>query len=217
MNEEIKKTHCYKRSKRPRTGEQAIVMFMLFCILFTFLPFMVNDKVAFFIIGIFAVTIIFLIIKGISNYKKLPIEIRREYWEGKIFPILEKTENLKELIIILNKKGNEKIRLSSDGVWFTKNALLSYHRKLPNHLFANPLSSEKDKTNDTEIYHIKWYYIKEWQVCTDNEGPDYYRLKLRENIDVDLYRSYDPLNEADILDFVRSTGQVPVRIFCDIN
>lgn len=65
---------------------------------------------------------------------------------------------------------------------------------------------------------VPWYDIKEWEVCTDSDGPDYYRLPLRGKGHF-LIRRFTPVEgtETDLLDAVRSVGKLSIRMLCDIS
>lgn len=64
---------------------------------------------------------------------------------------------------------------------------------------------------------MAWEEIVEWQVCDDSDGPPFYRLIETSGGFVAIGRPSDAATEQNILDFVRSVGGRPVRLFCDIS
>lgn len=62
-----------------------------------------------------------------------------------------------------------------------------------------------------------WADVAEWQVHDDSDGPNYYGVKLNDGSQIHLRRPFDPSEEVRVLDYVRTVGCRPVRLFCDID
>lgn len=67
-------------------------------------------------------------------------------------------------------------------------------------------------------YFVPWSDLSEWEVHTDSDGPNFYRLILRTKGHI-LIRRFHPAEgcEADLLDAVRHVGKLPIRLLCDLD
>ncbi len=207
----------YQRAPIPKPARPSVSVIAICWMTFIFSPFIgfyINGKVdgsnwtPALIIASAALSIIFInTIKASINYKKLPLELRDEYKYGKLLPILPKPENCEPKLIPFNKNGTKKICLTNDGIDFTINI---------RQRTSITLAFEYSKLDNAESSHIPWHYLKEWQVYDDSDRCNYYKLILKTQEYIEILRPTDKATEISLLDYVRSVGQVPVRIFCDI-
>lgn len=149
-----------------------------------------------------------LTIKRWFAIRRLPREIAEEWRYGRVIPP-DGAPVLSPPVRFSCQDGFILIR--TDGVIVSRGALLGF-RGVPD---------AGAKTLITEIIgecFVTWSDIREWEVCTDSDGPDYYRLPLQGGGHV-LVRRFVPHEgrESNLLDAIRAVGKRPVRMFCDLD
>lgn len=207
----------YRRTPIPphaRARNGLKFLFWMGIIFSPFVAFTVNGKVddtdwtpALLVAGPALTGIIVLTLMQGRNWRALPQELRDEYSKGRLFAPLPAPAAPPELSVAVNKSGSKTLRLSHQGVHFTRAEMLR----------AGPLKRAMFYSSVELPFHdLAWQEIAEWQVQDDSESPDYYYLVLKDGGYVMLERPLNPAEETAILDYVRSTGQLAVRLFSDV-
>lgn len=162
--------------------------------------------------------IVFLRRRAARNYQQLPSQTRTEYDHGRLMPSLLHGD--RDIGNVEFGPPGEKVPLvglTPQGVWFAPAAIAGS---------SGPKSREISDINFMShfaggvrmpTHALKWDEIVEWEVWYDGDGPDYYLLTLRDKGYIKLQRPGDPEKEVQILDYVRTIGGRPVRLFCDID
>ncbi len=102
------------------------------------------------------------------------------------------------------------LELSPEGLVLSRSGLLSI-QGVPDALGRLWISEQAG-----ELF-VAWKEVAEWVIDTDSDGPDYYLLNLRPRGTIKVRRFQpDTASECDLLDAVRSAGNVPVRLRCDV-
>lgn len=140
--------------------------------------------------------------------RRLPHEIAEEWRTGRMIP----PDGAPAIAAPVEfTKNTDSITLRADGILLSKSALLGF-RSMPD-------GGAKMWISQTigECF-VPWADLREWEVCDDSEGPNYYRLPLKTKGHV-LIRRFAAVegSEAQLLDAVRSIGKLPVRMLCDID
>lgn len=147
--------------------------------------------------------------------KKCPPEAWLQRKEGKCFPALER-EAEKDVgdLLFYGKKGERAaVLLKADGVHISAAVHAGSSWKIAKeNLSAHYISGFKGYEVDY-VMHIRWDELAEWQVRSDSDGPNTFRLVYQNGLHTDILRPYADGIEPLILDWVRSGGQCPVRLF----
>jgi hypothetical protein len=141
-------------------------------------------------------------------WRRLPPHIAEEWTSGKIVPAAGAPAIAPPVRF---SNGKNWIETLIEGLAFSRSCLLSMQ--------GVPKATAKlwVADNTGEVF-IPWGDIVEWCVDTDSDGPDYYRLRLRSGGVIRVRRfPPDHASECDVLDAVRSVGQIPVRLRCDVD
>lgn len=141
-------------------------------------------------------------------WRRLPWHITEEWTSGKIVPA-----EGGPAIVPPRRFSNEKywIETISQGLALSRSCLLSMQG-------VSATSAKSWIADNTGEMFIPWDDIAEWSVDTDSDGPDYYLLRLRSG-GMTRVRRFPPdhATECDLLDAVRSVGQLPIRLRCDVD
>lgn len=151
-----------------------------------------------------------LIILSLCHWRafhQLPPELAKEWRTGRLVAADGGPEI--DAPIDFSQKENL-IAMRADGVIISRGALLGL-RGAPDAVAKTWISQTVGDC------FVPWREIKEWEVCSDSDGPDYYRLPLQ-GIGHILVRRFSPKEskESNLLDAVRSVGRLPVRMLCDL-
>lgn len=143
-----------------------------------------------------------------NAWRRLPSHIVEEWKSGKIVPV-EGAPTIVPPVRFSNKKNW--IETISEGVVLSRSCLLSMQG-------VSDVLAKLWVADNTEQMFIPWGDITEWGVDADSDGPDYYLLQLRCG-GMARVRRFPPdyATECDLLDAVRSVGQVPVKLRCDVD
>lgn len=218
-------THHYQRMAIPREARVpvALVIPLWFAIVFSpFVAFWVNGKVddsdwtPAIVTAVVALSAIMALnLRAAANYRALPASLRDQYAHGKLLGPLSRAALRKPRDFACGAAGGS-LHAGADGVSFTAAAWIgsdSAHRSQRVRLLWK-LMREGRYTIDPEF--IPWREIAAWEVHDDSESADYYRLTLTGGGYRKLRRPASARDEIDLLDTVRSVGQVGMRLFCDI-
>jgi hypothetical protein len=146
--------------------------------------------------------------------QKIPKEILEQSRYGKLFPALPKRDgHLDTFLYESKKRGNAQVTLDHTGVWVSAAALQRASWKITKELL--PIMTANQYAPVEYIHHVAWNELVEWQVSSDSDGPDYYTLCYQDQKFITLSRPYGRSVEPALLDYVRSVGQCPVRLFCN--
>ena len=141
-------------------------------------------------------------------WRRLPPHIAEEWTSGKIV-LAEGAPAIVPPVRFSKEKSW--IETLSEGVVFSRSCLLSMQG-------VSDASAKLWVADNTGEVFIPWGDITEWIVDTDSDGPDYYLLRLRSGGLTRVCRfPPDHATECDLLNAVRSVGQVPVRLRCDVD
>ncbi|MEW6514382.1 MAG: hypothetical protein AB1443_10295 [Pseudomonadota bacterium] len=140
--------------------------------------------------------------------RRLPPELAEEWRKGRFIsaagaPIVDTPARFSH--------QNDSIEIQPEGMVVSRSTLLGL-RGVEN-------STEKMWIAQTVgDYFMPWSDLSEWEVHTDSDGPNFYRLNLRTKGHV-LIRRFRPVEgcEADLLDAVRHVGKLPIRLLCDLD
>lgn len=107
--------------------------------------------------------------------------------------------------------GKNWIELRSDGVLVSRHALLA----LPGVAEA---MGRLWMAGEIGEFFIEWAALGEWSVCDESDGPDTYRVSVRDGGRLHLRRFRgEAAGEVALLDAVRSIGGLPVRVLADVD
>lgn len=140
--------------------------------------------------------------------RRLPHEIAVEWQTGRVIP----PDGAPAITAPVEfTKNADSIALRVDGILLSKRALLGF-RHMPDGGAQMRISQTIGE------FFVPWADLREWEVCDDSDGPNYYRLPLRTTGCV-LVRRFAAVegSEAQLLDAVRAIGKLPVRMLCDID
>jgi hypothetical protein len=213
----------YSRTPLPKDAHAPVLPVALLWMAIIFSPFVaftVNGRVddsnwmpALVTAGVAFAFLALLHVRAASNYLALPVAVRAEYRHGKVFPVIRRHQARPDREFELGLK-TARIAFAKDGIRVTTAAWLrsDYKRALE---LARKVWAHGADTNAMRVF-VPWSDIQEWEVHTNSDGPDYYRLRCTGGGHVNLRRPAKPADEIELLDSVRSTGQIPVRLFCDV-
>lgn len=156
-------------------------------------------------------------VRAARSYRQLPPAVLAEYASGRVVPPLENVGGEKSTIEFGPRGPQTPLAgLTPNGIWFAPDAICgaSWGRRLK--LGDIDIKAGVAGARDLPTHAFEWDELFEWQVRDDTDGPDYYRLVLRDGDHVDLKRPIDPDGEPEILDYVRAVGGRPVRLLCDV-
>ncbi|NOT40902.1 MAG: hypothetical protein HOP13_10450 [Alphaproteobacteria bacterium] len=215
-------TQHYGRTPLPkdvRAPMWAIAPLWMAIIFSPFVAFWVNGRVddsnwmpAYVTAGVSLLVLAVLHIRATANYLQLPVAVRAEYSLGKVYPALRQPHARKDRGFELGAKGAH-LRVAKDGIRVTSAAWLraDFKRALEH---ARKVRAHGIDTAATQVF-IPWGDIQEWEVHDDSDAPNY-RLRFAKGAYLNLKRPTAPGDEVELLDSVRTTGQIAVRIFCDV-
>lgn len=212
-------TESYCRSPLPPSVKMPVVPVAFFWAAIALSPvvaFAVNGRVegsdwtpAFATAGLALTGFLILALRARINWLNLPPSLRAEYEKGKLYPPLAKNEanGMHEYPV---GPDHAHLVLDESGVTYTFAAFIraSYGLAKERALMETLAGSHAPARS------VAWTAIQEWQVHADRDGPDYYCLKLADGEHICLRRTIK--SEPGLLDYVRGTGQIPVRLFCDV-
>lgn len=141
-------------------------------------------------------------------WRRLPLDIAEEWTSGKLVP----AEGARAIVPPVRfSNENNWIETLSGGVALSRTCLLSMQG------VSEAMAKLWVADNTGEMF-IPWDEVAEWGVDTDSDGPDYYLLQLRSGGTTKVRRfPPDHATECDLLNAVRSVGQVPIRLRCDVD
>lgn len=146
------------------------------------------------------------------DWRKLPKEVRKQPNRGKLFPPLAIPEaRAGELTYHVAKNNKGEVLLSEKGVAISQKALHQASWGLMKEVAAG--LSAAQATPVDYIHQVEWSALAEWQVKDNSDGLDYYTLCYRDKRSISILRPFDRALEPRVLDYVRSVGQCPVRLF----
>lgn len=215
----MSQTAYYGRTPLPASVKVPAVFSIVLWMAVIFSPFVafaVNGKVddsnwmpAYVTAGTSLLLLVVLHGKAAANFFNLPAKHRDEYLHGKLFEALRKSASRAARDIELSRK-NAIVQIAEDGVRVSLNAIMQSD-------FKRAIKLIKDRRRkDPPLEALAWRDIKKWEVFTDSEGPDYYRLTLADGGFITFCRPAKPHDEYELLDAVRSLGQTAVRLHCDV-
>lgn len=165
-------------------------------------------------IALFALVVLHL--RARANYANLPAWHRDEYAHGKLFAATAGNGTRAHPREFVLAAPHANLRLSNEGISFPPAAWLGADATRRAGAVRMLTRAWRDGCMNVADQAIAWRDIAEWQVHDESEAADYYRLSLKDGGNVRLRRPPKPRDEHELLDAVRSLGQVPVRLFCDI-
>ncbi|MFM9863777.1 MAG: hypothetical protein ACKVRO_09230 [Micropepsaceae bacterium] len=216
-------TQFYGRTPLPsdvRAPVWAIAPLWMAVIFSPFVAFWVNGKVddsnwmpAFVTAGVSLLIIAVLHIRATANYLQLPVTVRAEHRHGKVYPALRQPMPRVYRAFELGAK-DARLRIAKDGIHVTSAAWLraDFKRALDH---MRKVQARGMNPDAVEAF-VPWRDIQEWAVQDDSDGPNYYSLRFAKGGYLNLRRPSAPGDEYELLDAVRSAGQIAVRIFCDV-
>lgn len=142
------------------------------------------------------------------TWRNLPAHVVEEWRYGRIFM----PEGAPSIISPQHfSNGKDWLVMQEQGLTFSRHALLRMTG-------MDQLIQKTWVVEQLGEYYLPWQEISEWSVNTDSDAPDYYRLVLSSGGAIDLRRFVPHTKtESDVLDAVRSIGQIPVRLRCDLD
>lgn len=141
-----------------------------------------------------------------GGWRALPPALREEWTRGRLVPAQGGPAVLPPVRFT---QGDRWIEMRGDGVVASRTSLLGLHG-VPRLLEASWVADQAGQL------FVPWAEVVEWAVETDSDGPEFYRLVLRQG-DVRLRRlSPAQGSECGVLDAVRAVGRRPVRLRCDV-
>ncbi|MFT4240853.1 MAG: hypothetical protein QM569_01105 [Acidovorax sp.] len=206
----------YRRPPLPATARSSVGWFALCWFLLIFSPFVgfaLHGKVderglemglAFALIPLAGLTA--LAARRWRNWRAVPPALRAQWDAGWVVP----AEGAPAVAAPVRfTQGKRWIEMRPDGVVFARNSLLGM-QGVPRLIEATWVAEQAGQ------WFVPWADITEWVVETDSDGPDNYRLLLRQG-QMRLQRlTPDAGHECDVLDAVRAVGRCPVRLRCDV-
>ena len=140
------------------------------------------------------------------GWRALPPALREEWTRGRLVPAQGGPAVLPPVRFT---QGDRWIEMRGDGVVASRTSLLGL-QGVPRLLEASWVADQAGQL------FVPWAEVVEWAVETDSDGPEFYRLVLRQG-DVRLRRlSPAQGSECGVLDAVRAVGRRPVRLRCDV-
>lgn len=144
------------------------------------------------------------------SWRQLPSHIAEEQKLGRVFPA-EGAPMVVSPVRFSSKNKKDWIEMRPEGMTLSRHALLRMHG-VPDFMAKVWVAEQLGEQ------FVAWSDIVEWVVDTDSDGPNYYLLKLRPKGMLTVRRfEPDTATECDLLDAVRSVGEVPVRLRCDLD
>lgn len=141
-----------------------------------------------------------------GGWRALPPALREEWTRGRLVPAQGGPAVLPPVRFT---QGDRWIEMRGDGVVASRTSLLGL-QGVPRLLEASWVADQAGQL------FVPWAEVVEWAVETDSDGPEFYRLVLRQG-DVRLRRlSPTQGSECGVLDAVRAVGRRPVRLRCDV-
>jgi hypothetical protein len=140
-------------------------------------------------------------------WRRLPTRLAEEWTAGKIVP----AEGAPSVLLPVQFSDlKNRVEIWPDGVVLSRATILAI-------LGFPGAASQKWISEQVGELFVPWKDIAEWVVETDSDAPDYYELKLhpRGKIRVQRFKPFAG-NECDLLDAVRSAGNLPIRLRCDV-
>lgn len=180
-----------------------------------FLGFAIHGKVAEpgLVIGLAIATIplaglAFLAVSNWLAIRSLPRDLADEWRTGRVIPPIG-APAVAAPARFSNKK--ELIEIREDGLLLSSASLLG----------LRGISDAMGKiwvSRAVGEFFVPWSDLKEWEVHTDSDAPDFYRLQLKTKGHIVVGR-FQPVegHESTLLDAVRSIGGLPVRMQCDLD
>ena len=159
----------------------------------------------------------FIRIRTSRRYAELPAAIQSEYHHGRVMPPFQgragETSPLE-----FGPRGREQslAGLTLKGIWFAPEAICGASWGQRRKMAVVNIKAGLAGGAELPAHAFDWSEVVEWQVRNDTDGPDYYRIVLRDGAHVDLKRPRNPAEEPPILDYVRAVGSRPVRLLCDV-
>lgn len=147
--------------------------------------------------------------------QKLPKEVREQARLGKVLPPFHATEtSLNEIRYCAARNNTGEVLLNESGVWISQKAFLQASFGLAKEV-ASAISAAQATPVDY-IHQVEWGAIDEWHVKDAwSDTPPHYELVYRNRQHVSVLRPLDRSVEPQLLDYVRSAGQCPVRLFAN--
>jgi len=140
------------------------------------------------------------------GWRALPPALREEWTWGRLVPAQGGPAVLPPVRFM---QGDRWIEMRGDGVVVSRTSLLGL-QGVPRLLEATWVADQAGQL------FVPWAEVVEWAVEADSDGPDFYRLVLRQG-HVRLRRlSPAQGSECGVLDAVRAVGRRPVRLRCDV-
>lgn len=151
-----------------------------------------------------------LAIKHWWAWRNLPSELIDERTNGRVVPA-EGAPAIAVPAFFADQKRNCAIELHAEGVIVSRGALLGFRGMADS-------AARNSVTQAAGGFFVPWADIKEWQVRTDSDGPNTYRLPMHVKGHADI-RRFTPIqgSERGLLDAVRSIGHLDVRMLCDLD
>lgn len=195
-----------------------------FAIIFSpFVAFAANGKVddanwtpAVITAGLALFALVVLHVRARSNYANLPAWHRDEYAQGKLFAAAARNGARVPMREYKLATTHGVLRLSDEGIAFSPAAWLGADAARRAEAVRMLTRAVREGRIDVPERTIAWRDIAEWQVHDESDSADYYRLHLKDGGHIRLHRPPKTRDEYELLDAVRSVGQIPVRLFCDI-
>lgn len=139
-------------------------------------------------------------------WRQLPPQVRAEWQTGKVVQPAALVQLDKPLRVVEAGRWYE---VSNQGLLFSRNSLLRIQ--------ASEMLARSWVIEQAGQYFIPWNEIVECVVNEDSDGPDEYRLVLRQEGSFSVRRMRLPdLTECGLLDLVRNVGRVPIRLRTDV-
>ena len=217
----------YKRTPVPKSAHSpvlAIIALWMGLIFSPFIGFAINGRVdgtnwtpAVMIASCCLAGLLFLHLRAALAFRGLSQEIRSQYRDGRLMlPLLGVGPAQEPLEFAVGNAAKPMVGLTQQGVWFGLAATAGSSWHLARKLVAIQMMTQSDNDDQLSSYFVGWNDVAEWHVCHDSDGPNYYRLIMRDGGYSRLKRPANPEQERRILDYVRTVGGRPVRLFCDI-
>lgn len=143
------------------------------------------------------------------GWRALPPTLRAEWNQGRLVPAAGAPVVQAPIRFAQRDRRDRWIEMRRDGLVFSRNGLLGL-QGVPGWL---EVAWAADRAGQL---FVPWAELAQWVVEADSDGPDYYRLMLRQG-ELRLRRLCPaPGSECDVLDAVRAVGCRPVRLLCDV-
>lgn len=145
----------------------------------------------------------------------IPPEIRAQAYQGVEFPPLPERLDAASLVY-WGRKAKGPVQLRAEGVDISQVALIRASWKITMEQLPVAAISRYQGFELDYVLHLPWSDIAEWSVKEGDESPNYYELRYKNGEFVTIRRPHERGLEPGVLDYVRSVGQCPVRLFCDV-